>query len=449
MFFNDVLIQHDEKKTEDLQNSLYYDFKLKPKNMKKITLAFLMLFTGIIASAQTQCEFQLELNDSFGDGWNDNSIDVLVNGMIVLDDATLDDGAQGFESFMVTDGDEISITIDDSGAFVGEVSYRILNNVGASVAEGDLTVVPDAFEANCLDCTPGMAEVQLFGDCANGEFSFVINMLDLGDASSFTVTTNYNAQMETITETGATLSGPLPVAAANLIVTLTPEDADCTLVFEIPIPCPPANNTCDTAEGLGDGEVFMQNIGAATEDETGCGPTGAPSVWFFVDDQGTPTEVTVSTAGSDFDTIIASITGDCDNQVCGEINDDANGTVQSELTFTTPGNGERVYIVVLGFLGATGNLQMNVTGDGLLSTDIPTQLDGFKMYPNPTTDIINVANNASIQNVQVYNLLGQKVLDQTINGTSEQINVSTLQSGSYLLQVTSEGQTGTYKFIKQ
>lgn len=415
--------------------------------MKKITLAFLMLISSFVAVAQ--CDFQLELNDSFGDGWNGASIDVLVNGTVVLDDITLDNGAQGFEIVPVSDDDVITVEVVATGTFPGEVSYRFLDNIGVERGMGNLTTVSDPIMANCIDCELGAAMVEVFGDCDNGEFSVLVNVTSLGDAGAYTVTTNYNTLTQTITETGATLIGPFAVTPTPIMVTLTPEDVDCILTFERSIPCPPANDTCATAEGIGDGETIFQNITGANEDETGCGPTGAPAVWYFVNDGGTPTEVTVSTAGSDFDTIIATITGDCDNQVCDQVNDDANGTLQSELTFTTPGNGENVYIVVLGFGGATGNLEITAQGDGILSAESPAELNGFTMFPNPASDVLNIANTTSIQSVSIFNLLGQKVLDQTIQGTSEEINVANLKTGAYIMQVTSEGQTGTYKFIKQ
>ena len=414
--------------------------------MKKITLAFLMLFTSFIGISQ--CDFQLELNDSFGDGWSGNSIDVLVNGTIVLDDTTLEDGAQGFEIITISDGDLITITADASGSFADEVSYRILDNIGIERAAGDLTTVPEEITTNCIDCEIGEAMVEVFGDCTNGEFSILINVTDLGDAGYYTVSTNYNALTETITETGPTLIGPFNVTNTSIVVSLTPEDLDCELTFERAIPCAPENDECSGADGLASGETVNQNISAANPDETGCGNTGGPSVWYFVNDGGTSTEVTISTAGSDFDTLIATITGDCDNQVCGEVNDDANGTLQSELTFTTPGTGENIYIVVLGFGGETGNLQITATSDGQLSTGTPDQLEGFTMFPNPAKDLLRIVNTTIIQGVAVYNLLGQKVLEQSIQGTSDEVNVSSLKSGAYIIQVTSEGQTGTYKFIK-
>ncbi|WP_299149184.1 T9SS type A sorting domain-containing protein [uncultured Dokdonia sp.] len=86
--------------------------------------------------------------------------------------------------------------------------------------------------------------------------------------------------------------------------------------------------------------------------------------------------------------------------------------------------------------------------DGTLSTESNT-INGFSMFPNPAADVLNVTAASTISSVKVMNLLGQVVVNQRIDALSDAINVSDLKSGAYLVQVTAEGQTGTYKFIKQ
>jgi len=90
----------------------------------------------------------------------------------------------------------------------------------------------------------------------------------------------------------------------------------------------------------------------------------------------------------------------------------------------------------------------NFTLDGTLSTDENT-ISGFAMFPNPANNEINVSASRNIENVAVFNMLGQKVLEQQVGANSQAINVSRLQTGAYLMQVTADGQTGTYKFVKQ
>lgn len=86
--------------------------------------------------------------------------------------------------------------------------------------------------------------------------------------------------------------------------------------------------------------------------------------------------------------------------------------------------------------------------DGVLSTD-DNVISEFKMFPNPAIDQLNISAARNIENVTVFNLLGQKVLEAQIGANSQAIDVSRLETGAYLLQVTADGQNGTYKFVKQ
>lgn len=76
-------------------------------------------------------------------------------------------------------------------------------------------------------------------------------------------------------------------------------------------------------------------------------------------------------------------------------------------------------------------------------------ISGFKMFPNPATNELNVSASNRIQEVSVFNMLGQKVLEEQVGATSSQLNIARLQTGAYLIQVTADGQIGTYKFVKQ
>jgi len=73
----------------------------------------------------------------------------------------------------------------------------------------------------------------------------------------------------------------------------------------------------------------------------------------------------------------------------------------------------------------------------------------FRFYPNPVKDVLNLSYAQNIAEVAVYNLLGQKVLENVINATSTQLDMSALASGSYLVKVTANNQTKTIKVIKE
>ena len=76
-------------------------------------------------------------------------------------------------------------------------------------------------------------------------------------------------------------------------------------------------------------------------------------------------------------------------------------------------------------------------------------IEGFTFYPNPSSDVINLTATENIEKIAIYNLLGQKVIDQNINATSSQLNVANLVTGTYLMEVSAGAKTAWHKVIKK
>jgi hypothetical protein len=72
---------------------------------------------------------------------------------------------------------------------------------------------------------------------------------------------------------------------------------------------------------------------------------------------------------------------------------------------------------------------------------------GLVAYPNPTHDLITLRADQRIDQVTVYNQLGQPVLTQT--QTPTQVNLSGLTSGLYLLRVSTPQGAATLRVRKQ
>lgn len=70
----------------------------------------------------------------------------------------------------------------------------------------------------------------------------------------------------------------------------------------------------------------------------------------------------------------------------------------------------------------------------------------FSMFPNPTTDVLNLTFETEVDKpYSVYDVLGREVLKGSIENNSEtQINVSSLQQGTYILRIAGS----TQKFVK-
>ena len=71
------------------------------------------------------------------------------------------------------------------------------------------------------------------------------------------------------------------------------------------------------------------------------------------------------------------------------------------------------------------------------------------LHPNPAKNTLSLTsvNGIVIQDVEIYNLQGQKVME--IRNASENLDVSRLQAGTYLIKVfTNEGSSHA-KFVKE
>ena len=89
----------------------------------------------LISDTSVQCEYTLEMYDSFGDGWNGNTFDLYQDGAF-LDSSTITNGSgPRFDYFTVTPGTMLSINHDLTGPFQNEVSYLLYDGFGNLVYE--------------------------------------------------------------------------------------------------------------------------------------------------------------------------------------------------------------------------------------------------------------------------------------------------------------------------
>ena len=77
-----------------------------------------------------------------------------------------------------------------------------------------------------------------------------------------------------------------------------------------------------------------------------------------------------------------------------------------------------------------------------------------RVYPNPATDVLNIEVNASQSSemsINIYNLMGQKVMEKNVNLNmginTPSINTADLTSGIYFVTVKAKGFENTMKFI--
>jgi len=87
--------------------------------------------------------------------------------------------------------------------------------------------------------------------------------------------------------------------------------------------------------------------------------------------------------------------------------------------------------------------------DSTLSTAAFETESLFTFAPNPVNDILTLNAQANISSVKVYNMLGQNVLSVNPNTRSNEVNMSNLKAGIYLVQVKIGNTQETIKVIKK
>ncbi|EMQ94212.1 hypothetical protein D778_00927 [Xanthomarina gelatinilytica] len=89
-----------------------------------------------------------------------------------------------------------------------------------------------------------------------------------------------------------------------------------------------------------------------------------------------------------------------------------------------------------------------ITVDNSLSV-ANLEISQFTYFPNPVNNTLSLRGVKDIQNVAVYNMLGQEVLRTAPNSVNSDVDMSGLQSGTYFVKVMIENTTKTIKVVKK
>lgn len=186
------------------------------------------------------------------------------------------------------------------------------------------------------------------------------------------------------------------------------------------------------------------------------------SVWFSftAPPSGDVRITTVFTDGSLADTQMtlytASNCGDLSTltQIACDDDDDGNidpSSVNQALIQTTglATDGTVYYVQIDGYLTAEGSFDIALYD---LSTLSHTSVDNpklFSYFPNPVKDELQIRAQNIIQNISIYNMLGQEVIIKAPHDISSKINMSYLSIGTYFAKVTINNVTETFRIIKK
>jgi hypothetical protein len=233
-------------------------------------------------------------------------------------------------------------------------------------------------------------------------------------------------------------------------------NAGNTGAFTMDVTCsavnPPAvaNQTCGTALNVlvdGSDTNSDNSFGTINPEQPTCDQFGAiQDVWFSFVAPANGEVAALLTRGT-----MTSLNYNLYSGACGSLT--AVGTCTSNITAATSTQtytgltaGDTYYVQVWSNGVEQGTFTMRLTGT-LGTGDFDSS--NFTYYPNPVKNILNLSYNQEISNVEIFNLLGQKVITNAVNANDAQIDMSNLSNGAYMVKVTSNNQVKTIKVIKQ
>ena len=256
--------------------------------------------------------------------------------------------------------------------------YIAYNYIGTYAASW---FIDDVLVREALTCTPvTIASAVIIEDCPNFEFSLEIEITDLGDSGTVTVTNTGGEPDVDVSSVPTTVTlGPFPTGTPVDVSVLHEINSDCdvfvgTGVDACPPPVPTNDDFASATPITCATTALAGNTDSATLDEDNA-PDGfgavldAPNVWFSYDSavEGAG-DITINLCNSDYDTSVLVYTGTTGNLTLEIANDDS--TVcgpfypelgRSEVTFTANGT-DTYFITVEGYeFGDTGNFEMTVS----------------------------------------------------------------------------------------
>ncbi len=409
-------------------------------------------------------------------------------------------------AYTATNTGSINISMTPTATYSGIFVYTSCADIGISCAAGvgnsgtavrtfDLSVVngttyyivistwatpqSTAYTLNITEntCTNATVTYAVVGDCevggSNG-FFVDITVSNLGTATALTISNNQNAIEINVTATGTYQFGPFVNATDVIISVADDNDASCSQnsVALTQIACPPVNDDACDAIAVAMGSVSSgsaySNINASVQTgEVGgtCWFFSNPashSVWFsFVaPDSG---EVRVSTvypggtlsdsqltvySATDCNDLSTFVEVGCDEDDDGDVIEGGSAiAAAADVLGLTP--GVTYYVQIDGYSSGTGTFDLGIFDLSALSIVDVESKDTFTYFPNPVNNILNLKAQSSIQNVAIYNMLGQRVQELAPKSLNSEVDMSSLQTGAYFVKVTINDVIETIRVIKQ
>ncbi|WP_179320227.1 T9SS-dependent choice-of-anchor J family protein [Winogradskyella helgolandensis] len=193
------------------------------------------------------------------------------------------------------------------------------------------------------------------------------------------------------------------------------------------------------------------SIAAATDSGvSACAGNANDDVWFsFV---ATSTDINIDVT-DDFDGVVEVFSGACGSLVAIECDDYDGPSYNPSISRTDFVVGETYFLRVHNYYAAVSTapdftIALWSSEEVLGINDFETEA-AFSYYPNPVKNTLSLNAQNTIEQVAMYNMLGQEVLRVIPNTVDSDLDMSHLQTGTYFVKVTIANVTKTIRVIKQ
>lgn len=175
-------------------------------------------------------------------------------------------------------------------------------------------------------------------------------------------------------------------------------------------------------------------------------PSGDNDYYRFVINTGGTATITLTNLPADYDINLYKSNGK--SVLASSTN---SGTTSETITRTF--NAGTYYIRVLGYQNANNasNCYTLRVQSGTASRENEFLVTNkVSVFPNPVSDkmTIHIDNLKGVANVQVFDIYGKLVMQQTTSSTNTQLNVAKLASGVYMIKVMNDGKESRVKVVK-
>ena len=131
----------------------------------------------------------------------------------------------------------------------------------------------------------------------------------------------------------------------------------------------------------------------------------------------------------------------------GNVNEENFDWTSRTVNLSTQGYNDSTIYIAFVLRGIDNYIlyldDIKVVKDDPVSVEVLEQID-FEVYPNPTSQYMTVKSQAAIEMIQILDLAGKIVLQST----QQELDLQSLISGSYVLEVISNGEVSRKKIQK-